>query len=154
MHVAHDDRPDHGSPSTQVSKSLRDPGSRDVRIPSHGEQLAAYLFWPAPVGGLAPCVVMAHGFSATRDDSLVPYAEAFQRAGFAVVVFDYRHFAASTGQPRQLLDISREKEDYRAVVQWARDNEGIDPDRIVLWGSSFSGGLVLEVAAEDPESRR
>jgi len=121
----------------------------DLRIPSHGDQLAAYLYRPDAEGPV-PCVVMAHGFSATRDDGLPAYAEAFQQAGFAVVLFDYRHFGASTGEPRQLLDISRQQDDYRAVIDWARHADGIDPDRIALWGSSFSGGHVIAVAAADP----
>src|ERR1044071_2272600 len=124
--------------------------AEDVRIPSAGEQLAAYLYRPDAADGAVPCVVMAHGFSAPRDDGLPAYAEAFRDAGFAVVVFDYRHFGASTGEPRQLLDIGRQHEDYCAVVSWARQLHGIDPDRIVLWGSSFSGGHVLAVAAADP----
>lgn len=114
----------------------------DIRIPSHGELLAAYLYRPA-VDVPVPCVVMAHGFSATRDDSLPGYAEAFCRAGYAAVVFDYRYFGASTGEPRQFLDLTAQHDDYRAVIAWARRAEGIDPDRIVLWGSSFSGGHVL-----------
>jgi pimeloyl-ACP methyl ester carboxylesterase len=122
----------------------------DIRIPSNGEQLAAYLYRPEAPPGDVPCVVMAHGFSATRDDGLPPYAEAFCDAGFAVVLFDYRHFGASTGEPRQLLDIGRQHDDYRAAVTWARRFDGIDPDRIALWGSSFSGGHVLAVAATDP----
>ena len=144
--------------------SSRDPGKRachsgmfnpmtapeDICIPSRGEQLAAYLYRPESPHGDVPCVVMAHGFSATRDDGLPAYAEAFRDAGFAVVLFDYRHFGASTGEPRQLLDIGRQHDDYRAVVAWARRLDGIDPDRIVLWGSSFSGGHVLAVAAGDP----
>ena len=121
----------------------------DVRIPAHGEQLAAYVYRP-DTSGKAPCVVMAHGFSATRDDGLPGYAEAFRDAGCAVVLFDYRHFGASTGAPRQLLDIARQHDDYRTVVEWARRLDGVDPDRIVLWGSSFSGGHVLAVAATDP----
>jgi uncharacterized protein len=121
----------------------------DIRIPSHGEQLAAYLYRPAGPGPV-PCVVMAHGFSGTRDDALPGYAEAFAAAGMAAVVFDYRHFGASGGEPRQLLDIARQQQDYRAVVAWARSAEGIDPDRIALWGTSFSGGHVLAVAAADP----
>ncbi len=122
----------------------------DVWIPSHGEQLAAYVYRPDPTNGDAPCVVMAHGFSATRDDGLPAYAEAFRDAGFVVILFDYRHFGASTGEPRQLLDIARQHDDYRAVIAWARGLDGVDLDRIVLWGSSFSGGDVLAVAADDP----
>ena len=128
---------------------MRLPRRQDVLIGSHGEQLAAYFYRP-DADGPVPCVVMAHGFSATRDDGLPAYAEAFADAGFAVVLFDYRHFGRSTGEPRQLLDIGRQQDDYRAVIQWARQREDIDANRIALWGSSFSGGHVIAVAAGDP----
>jgi pimeloyl-ACP methyl ester carboxylesterase len=121
----------------------------DVRIPCHDEQLAAYVYWPGTTQGDAPCVVMAHGYSGTREDGLPGYAEAFRDAGFVVVLFDYRHFGASTGEPRQLLHIARQLGDYRAVIGWARDLDGVDPERIVLWGSSFAGGHVLTLAAAD-----
>lgn len=121
----------------------------DVRIPSHGEQLAAYVYRPDSPPAKAPCVVMAHGWSATRDDSLPGYAEAFRDAGFVVILFDYRHFGASTGNPRQLLDIRRQHDDYRAAVAWARGLDEVDPERVVLFGTSFGGGHVLAVAATD-----
>lgn len=121
----------------------------DVRIPSDGEQLAAYVYRPDPGNGNAPCVVMGHGWSATRDDGLPGYAEAFRDAGFVAILFDYRHFGASTGEPRQLLDIRRQHDDYRAIVTWARRLGGVDPDRVVLFGTSLSGGHVLAVAATD-----
>ena len=126
---------------------------QDVRIPAGREQIAAYLYTPdgpGPAGSGRPCIVMAHGFTATRDDGLPAYAEAFCAAGYVVVVFDYRGFGASTGTPRQLLDIGMQHADYHTVVAWARRLDGVDPDRIVLWGSSFSGGHVLAVAAQDP----
>src|ERR1700755_2590430 len=108
----------------------------DVRIPSHGDQLAAYLYRPDSSQGDVPCVVMAHGFSATRDDGLPAYAEAFRDAGFAVISFDDRHFGASTGDPRQLLDIDRQIDDNRAAVTYARQLDGVDPARIIVWGTS------------------
>lgn len=122
---------------------------QDVRIPSNGEQLAAYVYRPQATGRDTPCIVMAHGFTATRDDGLPAYAEAFRDAGYVVVLFDYRHFGASTGQPRQLLDVGRQRQDYRTAIAWARSLDGVDPEQIVLWGSSFSGGHVLVVAADD-----
>jgi pimeloyl-ACP methyl ester carboxylesterase len=121
----------------------------DVKIPSGGEQLAAYVYRPDAAGDV-PCVVMAHGFSATRDDGLPPYAEAFRAAGFAVVLFDYRHLGASSGEPRQLIAVGKQHDDYRAAVAYARGLEGIDADRIALWGTSFSGGHAVSVAATDP----
>ena len=78
---------------------------------------------------------------------LDPLAEA----GLAALVFDYRHFGASEGEPRQLMDIARQHADWRAAIAYARTIEGIDPDRIALWGSSFSGGHVIATAAQDPQ---
>jgi pimeloyl-ACP methyl ester carboxylesterase len=89
---------------------------------------------------------MAHGFGCIRDLRLPAYAERFREAGFVVVVFDYRHFGASDGQPRQLLDIGRQLEDWRAALAFTRVLPGVDPDRVIAWGTSFSGGHVLTLA--------
>ena len=93
---------------------------------------------------------MAHGFSAVREQRLDAYAERFAAAGMAVLVFDYRHFGASEGQPRQLLSIGRQLADWRAAVAHARNLPDVDPKRVAVWGSSFSGGHVVAVAAADP----
>lgn len=93
---------------------------------------------------------MAHGFSGTRDAGLLPFAEGFAGAGLDVVLFDYRGFGSSAGTPRQLVSYRRQRADYRAAVRAARSIDGVDPNRIVLWGTSYSGGHVLAVAAEDP----
>lgn len=92
---------------------------------------------------------MGHGFTGTRDDGLPPYAERFADAGMAALPFDYRHFGHSGGEPRQLIDIGRQHEDYTAAIAFVRTLEGIDPERIALFGTSFSGGHVVEVAARD-----
>lgn len=120
----------------------------DVTFDSHGTRCAAWLYEPA-ADGPVPCVVMAHGWTGVREQRLDAYAERFAAAGFAVLVFDYRHFGASDGEPRQLLDIGRQLDDWRAAVAFARANPAVDARRIALWGSSFSGGHVQAIAAED-----
>jgi dienelactone hydrolase len=119
-----------------------------VRFPSGGQDCASWLYRPDGEGPF-PIVVMAHGFSATRELRLDAYAERFCAAGMGALVFDYRHFGASAGQPRQLLDISKQHQDYRAAVHYARALDWVDPDRVALFGTSFSGGHVLRVAASD-----
>jgi len=123
----------------------------DVTFGSGNVKCAGYLYLPDdPVTGKVPCVVMGHGFSGTRNLGLTAYAERFAAAGMAVLVFDYAYFGASGGQPRQLLDVGHQLDDYRAAVAFARVQPGIDPDRIALWGTSLSGGHVIVVAAGDP----
>jgi len=93
---------------------------------------------------------MAHGFSAVREQRLDAYAERFAQAGIAALLFDYRHFGASGGEPRQLLSIRRQLQDWQAAVAAARALPGIDPARIALFGSSFGGGHVQAIAGRDP----
>ena len=92
---------------------------------------------------------MAHGFSGVREQRLDAYAERFADAGLAVLLFDYRHFGASDGEPRQYLSIRCQLDDWRAAVAHARGLDGVDPDRVALWGTSFSGGHVIAIASED-----
>ncbi|HEX2085607.1 MAG TPA: alpha/beta fold hydrolase [Solirubrobacteraceae bacterium] len=121
----------------------------DVTFPSGGLRCAGWLHLPDG-DGPSPCVVLAHGFAGTRHDAIDPYADRFAEAGLAALVFDYRHFGDSEGMPRQLLDVGLQHEDYRAAVAYARSRPEVDPSRIALWGTSFSGGHVVHLAARDP----
>jgi pimeloyl-ACP methyl ester carboxylesterase len=93
--------------------------------------------------------VLAHGFAGTVDSGLLGFAERFAQAGIDALAFDYRHFGSSDGEPRQLLSIRKQQEDYAAAIAYARSLEGVDPERIVVWGSSYSGGHVVPVAVSD-----
>jgi len=120
----------------------------DVTFRSGDADCAAWLFRPeGETTGAA--IVLAHGFGATRDARLGAYAERFADAGLNALVFDYRSFGASGGEPRQVLDIGRQHDDWRSAITHARALEGIDRECVAIWGSSFSGGHVAAIAADD-----
>ena len=127
----------------------------DVSFPSGGANCAAWLYRPdgapssAATGAGAPCVVMAHGFSLTRHDGLDTYAGRFAAAGLAAFAFDHRYLGDSGGMPRQRFRKQDQLEDWRAAIAYARALDGIDPERIVLWGFSFAGGHAVTIAEED-----
>ncbi len=123
----------------------------DITFTSGGDQCAGWHF-PAADDSLAgpsgrPVVVMAHGLGGTMDSGLAPFAEGLATAGLDVLAFDYRGFGASAGEPRQTVSIARQVDDYRAAMAAAARLPGVDPDRLVLWGVSVSGGHVLEAGA-------
>ncbi len=122
---------------------------KDVTFEVKGTSLSAWLYLPEGRSAPVPCIVMSHGLGATRDAGLEPYAIRFREAGFAVLVFDYRHLGGSGGEPRQLVWIPYQLEDMSAAVEYARGLEEIDPNRIALWGTSLSGGHVIVTAARD-----
>ena len=99
-------------------------------------------------------MVLAHGFGGVKEARLDAYAERFAAAGYAALVFDYRHFGDSGGEPRLLIDIGRQQADWRAAIAFARALEGVDGERIALWGTSFSGGHVIELAADGRTTTR
>ncbi|MFP5308185.1 MAG: alpha/beta hydrolase [Actinomycetes bacterium] len=122
---------------------------QDVTIPVGGTTVAAWLTLPDGPGP-HPALVAAHGFAMTRACRLDAVADAFAATGIATVVFDHRGFGDSGGEP-QVLDIAQQRVDWTTVLAWARGRPELDPARIGLWGTSFSGGHVLHVAARDPD---
>ncbi len=118
-------------------------------FPSDGTTCRGVLYTPNADSRNLPCVVMAHGFGLTHASGLAPFKEAFCNAGYAVFAFDYRHFGESDGQPRQTLSPRKEVTDWLAALNFARQLDRIDGSRICLWGTSFSGGLVIAAAAKD-----
>lgn len=120
----------------------------DVTFQSGGVTCAGWLYRPDG-DGPHPIVVMAHGFSCVRDQRLDAYAERFVGTGLGVLLFDYRYFGASGGEPRQVLDIRSQLDDWRAALAHARSIDWVDTGRVALFGSSFSGGHVVQLASED-----
>ncbi len=119
----------------------------DFEFTSGGSSCRGWHFAPE-VEPLRAAIVMAHGFGGTIDAGLEPFAERFAAAGFDVLVFDYRHFGGSDGEPRQLLSVKLQLEDWAAAIDYADGLAGVD--RVGLWGTSFSGGHVIVAGARDP----
>jgi fermentation-respiration switch protein FrsA (DUF1100 family) len=144
---------------------------KDITFTSKGLRCSGWLYVPDDLeaGQEAPAVVMAHGFTAVKEQGLSDFAERFVAAGFVTLVFDYRYFGDSEGEPRSQVFPLEMVEDYRNAITWVSDQPEVASQRIGIWGTSYSGGLVLYVgtfdkrvkavvaqvpSAVNPESRR
>ncbi len=123
---------------------------RDIQFVSEGLKCSGW-FYPASGKQDAPCVILGHGFGGVKEMRLDAYAERFAGAGYHALVFDYRHFGTSEGEPRQLLSIPKQHQDWHAAIRHARTLPGVEAGKIILWGTSFSGGHVLSVAIREPD---
>jgi fermentation-respiration switch protein FrsA (DUF1100 family) len=130
---------------------------RDVEFDADGITLRGWLYLPMDGGprdgGPAPAIVMAAGFACVKEMHLDRYAKVFARAGLAAMVFDFRNLGASGGAPRQELNPWLQIEDYRHAITYASTLPEVDSRRVGIWGSSYSGGHALVVAATDRRVR-
>ncbi len=110
---------------------------KDVEFPSEGATLRGLLFLPESQTRRPPVVIMAHGTSATVTMVADNYAEAFSRAGLAVLLYDHRNFGRSDGEPRQEINPWIQCRGYRDALNFAERLGGVDPERIALWGAAI-----------------
>ncbi len=115
---------------------------------SEGSKLSALLYIPHKEGR-CPAIIMAHGFGLTKEAYIDKYAEKFAANGFVVLLFDYRNLGESEGYPRQEVNPFLQIEDYKNSITFALSLDKVDPMKIGIWGTSYSGGHVLVVAATD-----
>lgn len=121
-------------------------------LTADGVTLRGRLDLPSGTGP-HPAVLMAHGFSATVAMRLDGFADAFAAAGFVVLAYDHRGFGRSGGEPRSYVDPWRQTFDALGALAWLGAQSEVDAARVALWGSSFSGGEMVVVAALDANVR-
>lgn len=133
---------------------------RDIEFNAEGATLRGWFY--SPDSGSAnksngyPCIVMAHGYSAVKEQHLDDYAEVFAAAGLACVVYDNRGFGSSDagpGEPRLEIDPWKQVRDYQHAITYAQSRDDVDAARIGVWGSSYSGGHAYVVGAIDRRVR-
>lgn len=124
----------------------------DVEFDSDGVTLRGWHFTPDTTDP-APVIVMCHGYAAVKEMYLDRYADTFARAGFHVLCYDNRNLGASDGEPRGEITPWQQIDDYRNAITFAQTLPGVDPARVGIWGSNYSGAHVLVVAAQDRRVR-
>lgn len=125
---------------------------QDLRFDSGESYCSAWLFLPVGVER-PPVVVLGHGLGAIREMRLDAFAERFAALGIAAMAFTYRYFGDSGGQPRQLMSVSRQLEDWEAALNFVKSRQDLDGSRLAVWGSSFGGGHAITMASRHPELR-
>ena len=112
-----------------------------------GVDLFLDLYLPAkPIRRPAPVIVFLHGggWSGGTRTTGPDFARYFAQDGFAMASIEYRLTPAVT--------FPSNVEDVRTAIRWLKANaaaQGLDPDRICLWGTS-AGGHLAAVAALAP----
>jgi len=133
---------------------------RDVAFPGGAADVTLAGTLTVPDGeGTHPAVVLMTGSGAQdRDEALAgmtlkPFAllaDALGRAGIAVLRYDDRGTAASTGDYASAT-IADFTADGQAALDWLRQQPDVDADRVGVLGHSEGGAYIASIAANDPD---
>jgi fermentation-respiration switch protein FrsA (DUF1100 family) len=136
------------------------PGAEEVSFPTEdGLRLDGWFVPAAPAGrgagaplrgspdpsGRGPAVLVCNGNGGNRS-LRAPLAAALARAGLAVLLFDYRGYAANPGRPTEPGLAA----DARAAVAYLAARPEVDPARLVYFGESLGAAVALRLAVERP----
>lgn len=144
---------------------------RSVNIVSEGVRMQGTLYYRKDATGPLPTIILSHGWGGTA--AMLRYQAAeFAKAGYLALAFDYRgwgqsdsrviltapapaqqsdhRFSAEVKEVREVVDPLDQATDIFNAIHWTMGEPLADRNRLGLWGTSFSGGLIVYVAARDP----
>jgi dipeptidyl aminopeptidase/acylaminoacyl peptidase len=130
---------------------------RRVHYPTFDErQIPAWLYEPTSGDeGPLPVIVMVHGGPESQFKPFFhPIIQYFLHHGYAVFAPNVR---GSTGYGKaygHLDDVDKRMDsvlDLAQAARWLREQPGIDGERLVVYGGSYGGFMVLAALVHDPD---
>jgi len=127
-----------------------------VHVPSFdGREIPGFLSVPEDAEGELPVIVDIHGGpESQRRPSFRAVKQYFLNNGYAVFEPNVRG-SSGYGKEYASLDDVRNRmdsvKDLKAGVEWLQDHPDADADRIVAYGGSYGGFMVLSALTEYPD---
>ena len=120
------------------------PGTTEVRIRTHdGKRLHGWLRHTVEDPNSQGLVIY---FGGNAEEVSGQMHDAQMLAPWSFAAVNYRGYGLSEGYPSETALTA----DALAVYDWLAKRDGIDPNRIVVFGRSLGGGVAVQLAASRP----
>ena len=117
-----------------------------------GDTCSATLHLPESASAKpVPAILMVGGWCSVQYALTHSFVNRFVAAGYAVMEFDFPCWGLSGGWPRQDINPWRRVRAANAALAHLKSQQQVDAHRIVLWGTSFGGGHVVDLATQHPD---
>lgn len=121
------------------------PGAEAVAFETADGLRLGGWFVPAQGEARGTTILVFNGNGGNRAHR-APLAAALSRAGFAVLLFDYRGYGENPGSPTEPGLLA----DARAARAYLASRPDVDPSRIVYLGESLGAAVAVALAVEAP----
>jgi dipeptidyl aminopeptidase/acylaminoacyl peptidase len=120
----------------------------DVEIGSDSGFKLRGWFVPPPVGSDGRAGVFVHGAMSSRFQALEQGGEHWHRRGYGLLAMDLSGRGSSEG--KYVTYTLNERKDVASMIRWLRSREGVDPAKVVVFGTSNGAASAIYAAASDP----
>lgn len=127
----------------------------DVAYYSDGFKITAHLYRPADwKAGDAPlpAVVCLTGYTGRKNVATIDIPRRLAREGFVALAPDYRGYGEAEGERGRHRPLEQAQNTYDAVT-YLETIDGVDANRIGVYGSSFGAANAVWAAAFDPRMK-
>ncbi len=111
-----------------------------IRLTTFGGEKISAKFYPNP--NATQTILFSHGNAEdlNTSDSMI---KEFQKNGFAILVYDYRGYGTSEGNPTE----ENMYQDIDAAYEYLTGELKIRPEKIIAHGRSLGGAAAIDLAA-------
>ena len=123
-----------------------------VTFPSQGQELVGLLYFKPSQNAhsLPPPIIITGSWTTVKEQMPSSYAPLLAEAGFAALIFDFRGYGESGGEPREVESPRLKAQDIRAAVAFLQTNGGVDGRRIGVLAICASAGYAALAASDEP----
>jgi uncharacterized protein len=131
-----------------IADPVRNHTVEHVTFESGGDTLKGWLYKPAqPVAN--EVIIAAGSWTTVKEQMPMLYARRFAEAGVTTLIFDFRGYGESEGQPRHYESPQRKTEDLKAAIAYVSNRPELSKAKVTLLGVCASAGYAAKAAAED-----
>ena len=135
------------SPAPAFAQTVGSTIDYETIVSHDGTELKAKVITPTGVEGPHPLLVMPSAWGTPHLLYVGAAKKMAEESGYQVVAYSSRGFWDSGGG----IEVAgpEDRDDAKAVIDWALANTDADPDNIGMAGISYGAGISLLTAAED-----